>query len=167
MFLIREINPLSFRLLERIYRQSRHHQVRQRAHLLILVCQGVKLEELIKIFPVSYKTIYNWINRWESEGILGLYNKPVRGCKRTFNPSPESIIREWARQDPRQLKKVLQKIKSEWGIEVSKYCVINNCGAGDAPPPVRPSTPDNPCSTKTCATHGLTIIERLPPYGNN
>jgi hypothetical protein len=27
MFLIREINPLSFKLLERIYRQSRHHQV--------------------------------------------------------------------------------------------------------------------------------------------
>jgi len=119
MFFIREINPLSLKLLERIYRQSRHHQVRQRAQFLILASQGIKIEELITIFQVSYKTIYNWLNRWESEGMLGLYNKPGRGCKRIFNPSQEARIREWARQDPRQLKKVLQKIKEEWNIQVS------------------------------------------------
>jgi transposase len=123
MFLIREINPLSFKLLERIYRSSRHHQVRQRAHFLILASRGVKVEELAKIFSVSYKTMYNWLNRWELEGMVGLYNKPGRGCKRTFNSEQESRIREWARQEPRQLKKVLQKIKEEWGIEVSKETI--------------------------------------------
>ena len=44
MFLLRDINPLSLKLLNRIYRESRHHQVRQRAHFLILVSQGVKNE---------------------------------------------------------------------------------------------------------------------------
>ena len=29
-------------------------------------------------------------------------------------------IKSWAKQDPRQLKKVLQKIKEEWGIDTSK-----------------------------------------------
>ncbi len=119
MFFIREINSLSFKLLERIYRQSRHHQVRQRAHFLILASQAVKIEELMKIFQVSYKTIYNWLNRWESEGMLGLYNKPGRGRKRIFNSAQEETIREWAKQEPRQLKKVLQLIKEEWGIEIS------------------------------------------------
>ena len=80
MIFIREINPLSLKLLERIYRQSRHHQVRTRAHCLILALQGVKTEELSKILCVSYKTIYNWLNRWELEGMVGLYNKPVIGC---------------------------------------------------------------------------------------
>lgn len=79
MFFLREINPLTFKLLERIYRQSRHHQVRQRAHFLILARQGIEVEELIKILKVSYKTIYNWLNRWETEGIIGLYNKPGKG----------------------------------------------------------------------------------------
>lgn len=119
MFFLREINPLSFKLLERIYCQSRHHQVRQRAHFLILASQGMKVEELMKIFKISYKTIYNWINRWEYEGIVGLYNKPGRGSKRTFNLEQEETIREWARQEPRQLKKVLQKVKEEWDIQVS------------------------------------------------
>ena len=119
MIFIREINPLSFKLLERIYRQSRHHQVRQRAHFLILASLAVKVKELMKIFQISHKTIYNWINRWESEGIVGLYNKPGRGCKRIFNFEQESIIRDWAKSEPRQLKKVLQNIKEKWKIEVS------------------------------------------------
>jgi transposase len=36
----------------------------------------------MKIFKVSYKTMYNWLNRWEYEGMLGLYNKPGRGRKK-------------------------------------------------------------------------------------
>jgi hypothetical protein len=39
------------------------------------------------------------------EGIVGLYNKPGRGRKRTFSPEQESKIREWAIQEPRQLKR--------------------------------------------------------------
>lgn len=119
MIFIREINPLSLKLLERIYRQSRHHQVRTRAHCLILALQGVRTEELSKIFSVSYKTIYNWLNRWELEGMVGLYNKPGRGCKPTFNPEQKAKIRDWAQQYPRQLKQVAQKIKEEWSIEIS------------------------------------------------
>lgn len=88
--------------------------MRQRAHFLILASQGVKVKELMKIFHISYKTIYNWLNQWESEGIVGLYNQPGRGCKRTFNLEQESTIREWAKQEPRQLKKVIQKVKEEW-----------------------------------------------------
>ena len=63
MFLLRDINPLSLKLLNRIYRESRHHQVRQRARFLILISQNVKNENLMKIFKVSYKTMYNWLAR--------------------------------------------------------------------------------------------------------
>jgi transposase len=119
MFVLREINPLSFKLLERIYRQSRHHQVRQRAHFLIMVSQRVKIEDLKKIFNISYKTVYNWLNRWEYDGILGLYNKPGRGRKRTFNSEQEEQIRDWTKEDPRQSKKVVQKIKENWNVDIS------------------------------------------------
>lgn len=119
MFVLREINPLSFKLLERIYRQSRHHQVRQRAHFLIMVSQRVKIEELMKIFNISYKTVYNWLNRWEYNGMLGLYNKPGRGRKRTFNSQQEEQIRDWTREEPRQSRKVVQKIKENWDIDIS------------------------------------------------
>jgi transposase len=123
MIFIREINPLSAKLLERIYRQSRHHQVRQRAHCLILANQGVKIEELIKIFQVSYKTIYNWFERWESESMVGLYNKSGRGAKSKFNAEQEQKIKELAKDNARQLKQVVQKIEEELGIKTSKKTV--------------------------------------------
>ena len=119
MIFFRDINPLSAKLLERIYHQSRKTQVRQRAHCLILANQGVKVEKLMEIFQVSYRTIYNWFDRWESEGIVGLYNKPGRGRKPTFNSQQKAQIKDWVKQEPRQLKKVAQKIKEAWGIEVS------------------------------------------------
>jgi transposase len=119
MLFLREINPLSFKLLERIYRQSRHHQVRQRAHFLILASQQTKINQLMEIFDISYKTVYNWINRWESEGMIGLYNQPGRGRKKTFNPEQSEQIRDWVKQEPRQLKQVVQKVKAEWGINIS------------------------------------------------
>ncbi|MCL6749750.1 IS630 family transposase [Nostoc sp. CCCryo 231-06] len=123
MIFIREINSLSAKLLERIYRQSRHHQVRQRAHCIILANQGVKIEERMKIFQVSYKTIYNWFDRWESDSMVGLYNKPGRGCKYKFNPEQEEKIKEFTKKEPRQLKQVLQKVEEEWGIKTSKKTV--------------------------------------------
>lgn len=119
MFLLRDINPLSLKLLNRIYRESRHHQVRQRAQFLILVSQNVKNDNLMKIFKVSYKTMYNWLNRWEYEGILGLYNKPGRGRKKTFNSAQSAQIRDWVKLQPKQLKQVVQKIKQEWCINIS------------------------------------------------
>ncbi|MEG4043093.1 helix-turn-helix domain-containing protein [Microcoleus sp. S11D4] len=84
MFLLGDINPLSLKLLNQIYRESRHHQVRQRTQLLIWVSQDFKNEKLLKIFKISYKTMYNWLNRWENKGMLGLYNKPGRGRKKSL-----------------------------------------------------------------------------------
>lgn len=119
MFLLRDINPLSLKLLNRIYRESRHHQVRQRAHFLILASQNINNENLMKIFKVSYKTMYNWLNRWEHEGMLGLYNKPGRGRKETFNSAQSAQIRDWVKLQPKQLKQVVQKIKKEWSVNIS------------------------------------------------
>jgi transposase len=119
MFLLRDINPLSLKLLNRIYRESRHHQVRQRAHFLILISQNVTNENLMKIFKVSYKTMYNWLNRWEYEGMVGLYNKPGRGRKKIFNSAQSAQIRDWVKLQPKQLKQVVQKIKKEWSINIS------------------------------------------------
>lgn len=119
MFFLRDINPLSLKLLNRIYRESRHHQVRQRALFLILASQNIKNKNLMKIFKVSYKTMYNWLNRWEDEGMLGLYNKPGRGRKKTFNSAQSALIRDWVKLQPKQLKQVVQKIKKEWSVNIS------------------------------------------------
>ncbi len=65
----------------------------------------------MNIFRISYKTLYNWFNRWKLEGMIGLYNKPGIGAKSLFNFSQKAQIKEWAKQEPRQLKNVSQKVQ--------------------------------------------------------
>ncbi len=60
--LVEELSPETEKLLRRIQKESRHYQVRQRAHCILLSFEGFTIEQLIKIFQVSRKTIYNWIN---------------------------------------------------------------------------------------------------------
>ena len=107
--LIRDIYPETLSLLQRIYRYSRHHQVRQRAHCLILRHEGYSLSDLITIFKVSRKTLYNWLEAWDKRGFPGLYNRPGRGRKGTFTSDQKEQIRNWAQAHPKQLKQVLQK----------------------------------------------------------
>ncbi len=65
----------------------------------------------MNIFRISYKTLYNWFNRWKLEGMIGLYNKPGIGAKSLFNFSQGAQIKEYAKHEPRQLKNVIQKVQ--------------------------------------------------------
>jgi transposase len=115
----RKVFPETQRLLQRLYQQSRHHQVRQRAHCILLSSQSYSIAQLIDIFGVSRKTLYNWFNSWDAQGFVGLYNRPGRGRKGTFNPEQIEQIRNWTQQHPRQLKQVAGKVQEEWGISIS------------------------------------------------
>ena len=119
MRLTREVFPETQQLLQRLYRQSRHHQVRQRAHCILLSSQDYSMAQLMDIFNVSRKTLYNWFNDWETQGVVGLYNRPGRGRKSTFSSVQVEQIREWVQHQPRQLKQVVQKVQEEWGIAIS------------------------------------------------
>jgi len=49
---------LEIRLLHRIYRDSKKHHVRQRAHCILLSYQGTEVAELVEIFSKTKRTIY-------------------------------------------------------------------------------------------------------------
>lgn len=119
MPLAREISLETQHLLERIYRQSRHHRVRQRAHCLWLRSQGIKPADLRTIFPVTEKTLYNWFNAWDKSGLVGLYDRPGRGRNPKLNDEQKAQIKRWVEASPRQLKPVIKKIKDAWNIDVS------------------------------------------------
>jgi transposase len=115
----REVFPETQKLLQRLYRQSRHHQVRQRAHCILLSSLDYGIAQLMEIFNVSRKTLYNWFNNWETQGVVGLYNRPGRGRKSTFSSEQVEQICAWVQQQPRQLKQVVQKVQEEWAISIS------------------------------------------------
>lgn len=107
-------------LLQQMNRQSRHHQVRQRAHCVWLYSQGMDVTQLLTVFPVNQKTIYNWLNAWAERGCAGLYNRPGRGSKPKLNDDQKAQVKLWVEDSPRQLKPVMAKIKARWGIKISR-----------------------------------------------
>ena len=94
-------------------------QVRKRAKCIILRSQGFPLKELMKIFKVSRKTIFNWLTRWENKGILGLYDQTGRGRKPKLNLSQTKQVKEWVKYEPKALNIIQNKIQKTWEINVS------------------------------------------------
>jgi transposase len=55
--------------------------------------------------------------------MVGLYNKPGRGRKSTFNDEQKEQIATWVEENPKQLKKVSQKIQETWNLNPSKKTI--------------------------------------------
>lgn len=120
---IKGLTTENLKILERIYRESKYYQVRQRAHGIRLSYEGHKISELMRIFAVSRNTIYNWFNNWDKFSLAGLYNEKGRGRKSLFNSQQKAQVKIWAKEEPRQLNPVLEKVEKEWGIQTSKKTV--------------------------------------------
>ncbi|NJL09991.1 MAG: transposase [Calothrix sp. SM1_7_51] len=73
----------------------------------------------MKIFKISRSTIYNYFNDWEDQGLVSLYDKKGRGRKSKLNNEQKEIIKEWVKENPKNLDKVTSRIFSEWGIKIS------------------------------------------------
>lgn len=120
MRFIRDLTTENIKLLQRISRESKYYQVRNRAKCLILSYQGLSIKELVEIFGVGRKTIYNWFTKWEDEKVIGLYNNSGRGRKSKLNEEQKEQIKVWAKKEPKTLSRIVEKVKREWGINISK-----------------------------------------------
>lgn len=120
MRFIRDLNHESEKMLERIYRNSKHSQVRERAKCILLSFHGTTIDELVQIFRVTRKTIYNWLTAWEDRKLIGFYNRAGRGRKKKLPEERELEVIQWIKEEPKNLKKVQAKIQDEWQITLSK-----------------------------------------------
>jgi transposase len=123
MRFIRDLNPETKKLLERISLRSKYYRVRDRAKCIILSYQGFSIKLLMRIFGVTRKTIYNWLTRWEDQGLLGLYDEKGRGRKSKFNQEQKEQIKDWVKEEPKRLNKILINIQNQWKIDVSKETI--------------------------------------------
>ncbi len=74
-----EITTLEKEMLSEGYKKHPSHSVRRRFHGILLSSQGKQVKEIASVFEVRTRTIYDWMNNWESHGVLGLLTKPGQG----------------------------------------------------------------------------------------
>ena len=119
MRFIQNLSPETRSLLHRIYKESQHHRVRQRAHCILLSYQGINTTALMAIFSVDRITIYNWFDAWEAHHFAGLYDK--KRCGRPPKPTEEEQYQaqQYLTQHPRDIRKVVHLVEQETSKRVS------------------------------------------------
>lgn len=89
----------------------------------MLSVQQYTVNDLANLFSVSINTIYDWFNRWEASGIEGLKLKSGRGRKKkldTENENHVKVVKRLVENEPQQLNRVVNQVKVELDIEISK-----------------------------------------------
>ncbi len=123
---MRFVKPLAsetVKLLWRIYKHSKHYRVRQRAHCILLSFQGHTVLQRAQMFTVSQHTVYNWLNAWEARWFPGLYDDPGKGRKPKLTSCQKEQIKQWAKQFPKNLNKIIAFVKEQFDILVSKNTI--------------------------------------------
>jgi transposase len=123
MRFVKNLCWLQIRLLNRIHKESKRHHVRQRAHCILLSYQGYQVNELAKIFGRKERTIYTWLNQWEARHFAGLYDKKGRGRKPKLDDDQKRQVKEWAKEYPKNLRKIVALVREEYGITVSRRTI--------------------------------------------
>ncbi|MCP4523830.1 MAG: helix-turn-helix domain-containing protein, partial [Candidatus Gracilibacteria bacterium] len=67
--------------LEKGHKHHLSKDFRNRCQALLMSYRGIQVKHISSIFQVRTRTIYTWMDRWESEGISGLMIRSGRGRK--------------------------------------------------------------------------------------
>ncbi len=94
-------------------------RVRQRAHALYLSAQGFRIPHLVPIFEVDRDTLSGWIDDWEQDGVVGLFDAPRTGRSPIYSAEQCQRLRELVDEEPRQLKRAQAQLAVETGKPAS------------------------------------------------
>lgn len=86
---------------------------RQRCHCLLLSSEGYEVKDLAQVCAVSPITIYSWLNRWETSGLVGLKDKPGRGRKPIFSAADLPKVKRRVQENAQQLRRARVQLKEE------------------------------------------------------
>ena len=65
--------------LRELYRQTRNADVRTRCQMILLSAQAYNVSEIADLTLFNEDSILHWLDRYESEGLEGLEDRPRSG----------------------------------------------------------------------------------------
>lgn len=95
-------------------------QNRQRAHCLLLLSEGYFACAVAAILLRSLKTIYNWMNRWQQDGLMGLYDQVGRGRKPLLTAAEREQACQLVLESPRRIGEHLVTLEKQVNKRISR-----------------------------------------------
>ena len=92
MRFIKDLDKATIKRLEKMERNEKSYQVRQRAKAILLSNEGRKVSELCKILKKSSRTIYRWFDRFKELEFHNLSNASGQGRKPSLSVEKDSKV---------------------------------------------------------------------------
>jgi transposase len=105
--------------LNEAYRNHPKFTVRQRAQALLWNGQGYTITQVFPLLGVKRETMSAWFDRWESLGIVGLFDEPRSGRPPRFNSEERTLFKTYVDLNPHQPKEAAAKMEEETGKTAS------------------------------------------------
>ena len=80
--------------------------LRRRAQAVELSSRGYRRTAIADLLHVHGETVSGWLDRWDTQGVRGLYDHPRGGRPPRFTPAEAEQVRIEVEQSPRQLWQV-------------------------------------------------------------
>lgn len=109
------------------YKTGKSHLFQRKCHCILLSNEGYTVNQLSELFSVTIQSIYKWFNLWEEGGIKALTLQPGRGRKPKLNLNNNEhvqVVKELVENEPKNLRHVVGKLDSEYGLQISKMTLI-------------------------------------------
>lgn len=107
--------------LDFLLKNHASHNVRRRAHSVLLSAEKFRVNEIARIYQIHRETVRNTLARWEENGLAGLYDLPKDGRPPTLTKDEENKALETLKKDPRSTKKALFLIQKETDKNISEW----------------------------------------------
>ena len=120
---IKDITDKQRQDLEKIHKDSKSYQERNRCQCILLSNQGYQVQKLASIFQVSELSIYKWFDGFEKKGVEGLKNQKGKGRKpilTTSNARHVEVVENSIDKEKQRLKLAKQEIETKLGRAMSE-----------------------------------------------
>ena len=62
----------------------------KRGRVILCIAEGLSVAETVRRVGISKRLVYKWVERFQTEGIDGLHDRPRSGRPPTFSPGGRS-----------------------------------------------------------------------------
>ena len=79
MKFVKPLSEAETMTLEELFRNHGDHRTRIRAHGILLSSKGFIIADISKFYEVNRDSTSRWLDSWESEGLVGLFDDKRSG----------------------------------------------------------------------------------------
>lgn len=120
------INPLSpteITTLQQMRDNNPIRRVRIRGHGILLSDKELTMSEIATVYSTDARTVSGWIQRWERQGVAGLYDRPREGRPPILTEDEQQQVLKWIEESPKEMNKVGATIQQKTRKRVSRKTI--------------------------------------------